>query len=197
MVHDKLTATERVAFLHGFATPVQLEESHVVTMKPSHFRIEMTLGSQTFEHGRGFTEGRGAQGNLVAVFALHDPEELGIGEHPYSLSVASGDATLYEESGVLEVVANPNPGENPGVLLWFDALHPSDPEADKEELPAAEIPTTVQDTRLRICGECPAFKHESGECAECGCWMPYKSGLATAECPLGKWEKWGLDVVPS
>jgi hypothetical protein len=197
MVHDKLAATERVAFLHGFATPVQLDEGHVVTTKPSSFQIEMTLGNQSFEHGRGFTEGRGAAGNLVAVFALHDPEELGIGEHPYSLRVTSDGKILHEEQGVLEVLANPGAGENQGVLLWFDALRPSDPEGDREELPAAEIPQTIQDTRLRICGECPAFKHDSGECQECGCWMPYKTGLASAECPLGKWSTWGLNGIPA
>jgi hypothetical protein len=202
MVQDRLVATEGEPFLHGFVTPIRLADDHVIDMTPSHLDIQMTLEtdevSYVFVHGRGFTEGRDAAGNLVAVFALHDPEELGLGEYAFSLRVVEDDNAVYEETGILEVVAAaPGAKPTPGVLLWFDALHPSDPDADIEHLPAAEIPQTIQDLRLRICGECPAFQRDSGECAECGCWMPYKSGLATAECPLGKWTAWGLNVIPS
>lgn len=40
---------------------------------------------------------------------------------------------------------------------------------------------------LAICGDCPAYRQTDGRCAECGCFVAIKAGLASEECPLGKW----------
>lgn len=39
--------------------------------------------------------------------------------------------------------------------------------------------------RLNICNECPSLKLKM--CEHCGCFMPAKTKLAAASCPLGKW----------
>lgn len=41
------------------------------------------------------------------------------------------------------------------------------------------------DVRMQICNGCPRLKFKV--CQECGCFMPAKTRLGHAECPLGKW----------
>jgi hypothetical protein len=42
--------------------------------------------------------------------------------------------------------------------------------------------------RLQTCEGCDKFESDSSRCRECGCFMKVKTQLATASCPLGKWE---------
>ena len=39
--------------------------------------------------------------------------------------------------------------------------------------------------RLAICKSCPEYKMMI--CMKCGCFMPAKTRLKGAECPIGKW----------
>lgn len=57
----------------------------------------------------------------------------------------------------------------------LDFLNPNTPYASKEV--AAE--------RLSICNGCEFLKLKI--CKQCGCFMPAKTKLAKAECPIGKW----------
>lgn len=41
--------------------------------------------------------------------------------------------------------------------------------------------------RMSICKRCPRFHPITNNCLECGCFMPIKTGLLHAECPLQKW----------
>jgi hypothetical protein len=41
-------------------------------------------------------------------------------------------------------------------------------------------------TRYAICQTCPFLK-ESKKCAKCGCFMPIKTKLIRASCPIKKW----------
>ena len=58
----------------------------------------------------------------------------------------------------------------------LDLLDPTQPRASSEQ--RAE--------RLSLCRECPSLKLKA-VCNECGCFMPAKTWLAHASCPLGKW----------
>jgi hypothetical protein len=49
----------------------------------------------------------------------------------------------------------------------------------------AGFPLAQAEGRLSICRECASY--HSGICSECGCYMPLKARLATAQCPLGRW----------
>lgn len=43
--------------------------------------------------------------------------------------------------------------------------------------------------RLNICKSCDDFNHTTNQCKKCMCFMIFKCGLSTAECPIGKWKK--------
>jgi hypothetical protein len=49
----------------------------------------------------------------------------------------------------------------------------------------AGFPLAQAEGRLSICRECASYR--AGICGECGCYMPLKARLATAQCPLGRW----------
>jgi hypothetical protein len=49
----------------------------------------------------------------------------------------------------------------------------------------AGFPLAQAEGRLSICRECASY--HAGVCGECGCYMPLKARLATAQCPLGRW----------
>lgn len=42
--------------------------------------------------------------------------------------------------------------------------------------------------RLQTCEGCDKFEQETSRCRECGCFMKVKTQLASASCPLGKWD---------
>jgi len=42
--------------------------------------------------------------------------------------------------------------------------------------------------RLSICSSCEFYKITT-QCSKCGCFMPLKTKLAEAQCPVGKWGK--------
>jgi hypothetical protein len=53
-------------------------------------------------------------------------------------------------------------------------------------MPNTEYVTSLEaKERLDICKQCPRLK--ANVCHECGCFMPMKTKLAHAECPIGKW----------
>jgi hypothetical protein len=43
--------------------------------------------------------------------------------------------------------------------------------------------------RAKICNECEHLNKVLSQCRKCGCWMPAKTRLNWAECPIGKWGK--------
>lgn len=43
--------------------------------------------------------------------------------------------------------------------------------------------------RLEICNACELFRHTTKTCGSCGCFMPAKTVMKTADCPENKWEK--------
>jgi len=45
----------------------------------------------------------------------------------------------------------------------------------------------VATLRFQACLGCELFDKEFRACMECGCYMPVKTKLKTAECPIGKW----------
>ena len=60
------------------------------------------------------------------------------------------------------------------------------------------VPQEVAQERWEICKQCPQLLYDEinpdtdkkdGRCTECGCFMNVKCHYATAECPIGKWNK--------
>ena len=51
------------------------------------------------------------------------------------------------------------------------------------------VPSDVARERYAICKSCDEFNVIIKTCKQCGCFMPAKSNLAYAVCPIGKWTK--------
>ena len=49
------------------------------------------------------------------------------------------------------------------------------------------VSTEIGLERLTICESCDNLDKESYRCSSCGCFMKTKTQLATASCPIGKW----------
>lgn len=43
------------------------------------------------------------------------------------------------------------------------------------------------DMRYAVCLFCDQFNNEIKTCKKCGCFMPAKTKLKAANCPIGKW----------
>ncbi len=41
--------------------------------------------------------------------------------------------------------------------------------------------------RLDVCRDCPQFNPRKGSCRVCGCNLDAKAGMATEDCPEGRW----------
>lgn len=41
--------------------------------------------------------------------------------------------------------------------------------------------------RLAICKECPMYVAAENRCEKCGCYLSWKSAMASSHCPIGKW----------
>lgn len=54
-----------------------------------------------------------------------------------------------------------------------------------QEQNALDKPTSKE--RYLICKECDSFVNLVKVCKECGCFMPAKTLIDDASCPLGKW----------
>ncbi len=46
----------------------------------------------------------------------------------------------------------------------------------------------ISEQRLEICRKCDKFNSVNSQCAECGCFMDYKTLLPYVSCPLDKWK---------
>jgi hypothetical protein len=46
--------------------------------------------------------------------------------------------------------------------------------------------TTDPAERMAICSKCP-FMGDDKRCGKCGCFLPAKTRVAKATCPIGKW----------
>lgn len=45
----------------------------------------------------------------------------------------------------------------------------------------------VVNQRYLVCKSCPEFISMTKQCKKCGCFMPAKTKMQAASCPLNKW----------
>lgn len=64
-----------------------------------------------------------------------------------------------------------------GTTRPWDLLNPNIEKATEE----------ISETRYNICIDCDRFLNLTKQCKECGCFMPAKTKLKYATCPIGKW----------
>lgn len=48
---------------------------------------------------------------------------------------------------------------------------------------------SIVKNRMDICNSCEYLIKTTKQCSECGCFMVFKTTLANAECPKGKWTR--------
>jgi len=75
---------------------------------------------------------------------------------------------IYKKTGSLD---------KPKTAKPWDVLNPSTEWLSKEE----------SDLRYDICKTCPELMNITNQCKKCGCFMPVKSKIKHASCPIGKW----------
>lgn len=59
----------------------------------------------------------------------------------------------------------------------WDLIDPSKEKSDEVK----------QNDRMSICLACPELIKLTKQCKQCGCFMPLKTKLEEAVCPIGKW----------
>jgi hypothetical protein len=52
------------------------------------------------------------------------------------------------------------------------------------------VPANIRTERYDQCKQCPMFLNQTKRCSVCGCFMPLKTKLTKAECPVGLWGKY-------
>lgn len=50
-----------------------------------------------------------------------------------------------------------------------------------------KIVNEISEHRMSICRVCPELFKTTSQCKKCGCFMPAKTQLEAAKCPIGKW----------
>lgn len=85
-------------------------------------------------------------------------------------------------------------------LTYLLAKYEADKYAEKtEKFDLRSIPKRIKnvllhdadiiEARLAECNDCEHFIKATSQCKKCGCFMKVKTRLATARCPIGKWER--------
>ena len=85
-------------------------------------------------------------------------------------------------------------------LVYLLSKYEADTYAEKNEsLDLRTIPNRIKnvllhdqdiiDKRWSECEKCEFLFKPTNNCKKCGCFMKVKTKIATASCPIGKWEK--------
>lgn len=139
-------------------------------------RIQGANGLVVLYENRGMHEGLTDDGTLVIAVSIHDAGYLGEGEHPFMVHAEDAHGVaLLDDAGTIRVApADGSPNRREEVRPW-DLLDPKEPRVEKAE----------RDARYAVCKACDRL--HMGVCAECKCVMRWKTTLANATCPIGKW----------
>lgn len=103
---------------------------------------------------------------------INDFEE---GEYDWQIKIIMNDNVILEDSGIINAIGKPTKTK---VARPWDLLNPNTEYVDGK----------ISDERMSICNSCEMFT--KGLCRNCGCFMPIKTKMAHASCPLGKWSEY-------
>jgi len=57
----------------------------------------------------------------------------------------------------------------------------------KDSANLVSVPREIHKRRYAICQSCEEFRPATKQCRVCDCFMPLKTRMNIAPCPLGKW----------
>jgi hypothetical protein len=157
--------------LYPTSTGITLDfpESSVLLEYPDGTSDRLMVGPQVTLVNRQW------DGNMTAEIHLPDTWGFQVGRTKYTAKFAHVNGfMMLEEEGTITVTAPTTVSTAKPVRPW-DLLNPNEEKSSPE----------LQQSRLDICATCPALK--LGICTACGCVVKWKSSLARAACPVGKW----------
>lgn len=102
-----------------------------------------------------------------------DINDLDEGTYEWEINIIRNKKIILSDSG--KIIAEGTPTKQKIARPW-DLLNPNTEYVGKE----------ISNKRLSICKSCDMFL--KGICKECGCYMPIKTKISHAFCPIGKWE---------
>ncbi len=166
---------------HPFPTTAMSHEHDPATHHHHAYEFDM-VGTITRQDGGvidlydavGLHEGERADGTIVIALAIDDPVLLGVGTHAFHVRATDRDGLVILDDHGTIIVADGTPAPVREVRPW-DLLNPSSDRTTKD----------VRDARLTVCHSCDRL--QVGVCRECLCVVRWKTTLADATCPLGKW----------
>lgn len=177
-----LEAQEGVPWEHVFKTTATSHEHDPETHHHHSYEYEMemtitTYSGEVFElyNTVGMHEGELADGTIIIAISVDDPTVFGHGAHSWNIKATNDDGLILSEQGQLIVkprTGTPTPEHE--VRPW-DLLNPN----------SGRVSKLVRNERLSVCQTCPELT--LGMCNVCKCIMRWKTTLADATCPLGKW----------
>lgn len=119
----------------------------------------------------------GYPNQTMTLFIRFGTDNLETGLYSWTLNIVGADSTPdFDASGTIEVVPEYTETKKKTARPW-DFLNPNTNYVD----------SAIQASRMEICHGCDRLNGLLQTCRECGCFMPAKTRLAHAECPLGKW----------
>lgn len=75
-------------------------------------------------------------------------------------------------------------------MKFIDYLRNTEESIKKKLISVTEeikVSSDVRENRINLCHECEYFIKASSQCKNCGCFMPMKTWLKSAKCPVNKW----------
>lgn len=94
------------------------------------------------------------------------------GEYDWAINIIREEETILSDSGKIKAIGKPKKKK---VARPWDLLNPKTEYVDEK----------ISEERLNICKSCDMFINNL--CRSCGCFMPIKTKIAHASCPLHKW----------
>lgn len=100
---------------------------------------------------------------------INDFEE---GQYHWQIKIIKDNVIILKDNGTIEAVGKPTKTK---IARPWDFLNPNTEYVDSK----------VSEERMKICNSCDMLV--KGLCKSCGCFMPLKTKISHASCPLGKW----------
>jgi hypothetical protein len=112
--------------------------------------------------------------NFFGVKVDLDINDLDEGEYQWEINIFHNEKTVLKDSGIINAIGKPTKEK---IARPWDLINPNTKYVDSE----------ISEMRLKICKSCDMFM--KGICKSCGCYMPIKTKISHASCPINKWGK--------
>lgn len=143
--------------------PESLEESFFLIKKDSEniLKLKINQGIYLVSIDNSF--------GVKVDLDINDLEE---GKYNWEINIVREGETILFDNGTIDALGKPTKKK---IARPWDFLNPNTEYVEEK----------IAEERLNICKSCEMFL--KGICKSCGCYMPLKTRIAHASCPLEKW----------